>query len=241
MANHSARSYDKTSRKGMSILSAIEKYIPLNQRDDRKRDPEEIKRNKEQHDRASYLLTYYELNKKHVNLPDECYDREIRAYLTLAKIANRTDLRISEFRTLSLSTAVYLSELHIVLVSEGKQGIMECSADNKDDWYVSFDKLDNYIRSMIRANQSIAERLESEINEIELIEKKLLGYNLKEEKANSDIGAVKLKPFYVTRFKIDGVTVEDPDGQDWSVEDMKKLAAELLAAAEIKEKRLAQK
>lgn len=56
-----------------------------------------------------------------------------------------------------------------------------------------------------------------------------------------DIGSVKIKPFYVKRQQLQGVTVEDPDGQDWSAEDMKKLATDLLAAAELKEKQAPKK
>ncbi|PGX42430.1 hypothetical protein COE67_11070 [Priestia megaterium] len=222
-------------------MPEIKGYTPMYQRTDKKIDRDLLKRTREQHDKAKYLLAYYELNKKHIDLPDDCYDTAIRAYLTLSKIANRTDLRLFEFKELSLSTTFYLSELHILLLSENKQGILEFPTTNYEDWYVSFDKLRYFIRRIVREKQSIAERLENDLAEKKLIDKKVLRYELKEENAESDIGSVKIKPFYVKRQQVQGVTVEDPDGQDWSAEDMKKLATDLLAAAELKEKQATKK
>lgn len=184
-----------------------------------------------EYQKAAEMYFYYCLNLKYLNLPDN-QEVAVGNYLELCKIGRR-NLPLSDVAAVSTDTVGYLIALQCSLL-ENDMSIFEENPDKKlilgskssNDWYVSYDKLRDYIDRTRREKLTIGERLEED---------------LKAENAGSDVGMVKLKPFYQAKNKLSGLTVEDPNGQMWSVEDMKKLAADLLAAAKIKEQQKTKK
>ncbi|MBY0201505.1 hypothetical protein H7U05_30335 [Priestia megaterium] len=183
--------------------------------------------------KAAELYDYFRINSDYLDIPHNqkvCIDH----YLTLCKIGRRR-LPLSDVSAVSTDTMGYMVMLETSLIEKNKNmGILEENPNGSiiigdkshDDWYVSYDKLRDYLDRSRREKLTIGERLEED---------------LQKENAGSDVGIVKLKPFYKEKNKLSGITVESSNDQMWSVEDMKKLAAELLAAAELKEKQATKK